>query len=114
MANKQRKTTKEKVLAGYIAERVTARRHVLQWSIAELARRSQVDQASIRRIEQGERTPRMDTLSFLIIAMGSQLIDFLPILAQAPMRVVPATGEVLGKTRDEYPPPLYGDEGSRR
>lgn len=95
MANAQRKTTKEKMLAVYIAERVTARRHALQWSIAELARRSQVDQASILRIEEGERTPRMDTLSFLVIAMGAQLIDFLPIHQPALMHVVPMPIERL-------------------
>ncbi len=64
-------------LANSIASRVRAEREVRKWSLADLAKRSDVSKAMISKIERGESSPTTTVLGRLCGAFGLTLSTFL-------------------------------------
>jgi transcriptional regulator with XRE-family HTH domain len=58
---------------------------------ASLAKASGVDRATINKVEQGKRSPSIETLEKLARAMGAEIGDFFP-KAQAPLFPPPPSG----------------------
>jgi transcriptional regulator with XRE-family HTH domain len=63
--------------AKLVGERVRALRKAKRWSQEELADRAKVSQGTLSRIENGHVDMRMDTLTFVAMALGVPVHDLL-------------------------------------
>ncbi len=69
------------------------------WSQQRLADESGVDRATINQVEGGRRSPTIETLEKLALAMGAEVADFFP-KAQAQLPLEYAVG--LGPNAGDY------------
>jgi transcriptional regulator with XRE-family HTH domain len=59
-------------------EELTRFRRAHGWTQQQLAERSGVDKATINQAERGRRSPRVETLEKLAVALGVEMADFFP------------------------------------
>ena len=96
---------KKSFLRGALVRELTRVREKVGWSQRRLAEESGVNAATISQIENGRRSPNIETLEKLTSAMGQEVGDLFP-KAQAPLPL--DSGE-----RGHYPYPWMGDTLAR-
>lgn len=58
------------------AAQLRGARAMLQWTSAELARRSRIHRRTIRKVEKGEARPQRNTLASIVAALAAGGIEF--------------------------------------
>jgi transcriptional regulator with XRE-family HTH domain len=58
------------------AAQLRGARAMLEWTSAELARRSKIHRRTIRKIERGEAQPQRKTLALIVAALAAGGVEF--------------------------------------
>lgn len=96
--------------ANNLGERIERARDAHQWSMGELARRSNIDRTTISRIESGDSTPTTETLTALATALRVSPNDLLGMSSRKSLIApLPSFSPYMRSKYSELPPEAVDD-----